>query len=156
MRRFPIRRRDAAGFSMIEVLIALVVLAFGLLGLALLQTMNLRYTKSANQRTQAVNLSGELLDMMRSNRSELAAYEIAETDLSGVTVLPGGCATKAALGAASNVDRWKCEVREALGADARVKVVTSTAPAIEINVQWAESNMPTLDEQGKIQLRTQL
>ena len=156
MRRFPIRRRNAAGFSMIEVLIALVVLAFGLLGLALLQTMNLRYTKSANQRTQAVNLSGELLDMMRSNRSELAAYEIAETDLSGVTVPTGGCATKAALGAASNVDRWKCEVREALGADARVKVVTSTAPAIEINVQWAESNMPTLDEQGKIQLRTQL
>ena len=156
MRRFPIRRRDAAGFSMIEVLIALVVLAFGLLGLALLQTMNLRYTKSANQRTQAVNLSGELLDMMRSNRSELAAYEIAETDLSGVTVPTGGCATKAALGAASNVDRWKCEVREALGADAKVKVVTSTAPAVEINVQWAESNMPALDNQGKIQLRTQL
>lgn len=156
MRRFPIRRRNAAGFSMIEVLIALVVLAFGLLGLALLQTMNLRYTKSANQRTQAVNLSGELLDMMRSNRSELAAYEIAETDLSGVTVPTGGCATKAALGAASNVDRWKCEVREALGADAKVKVVTSTAPAVEINVQWAESNMPALENQGKIQLRTQL
>ena len=103
-----------------------------------------------------LNLSGELLDMMRSIRSELAAYEIAETDLSGVTVPTGGCATKAALGAASNVDRWKCEVREALGADAKVKVVTSTAPAVEINVQWAESNMPALDNQGKIQLRTQL
>lgn len=156
MRLLSVRRRNASGFSMIEVLIALVVLAFGLLGLALLQTMNLRYTKSANQRTQAVNLAGDLLDMMRSNRSELAAYEIGETDLSGVTVPSGGCQTQDSLGAANNVDRWKCEVREALGPDAIVKVVTSTAPAVEINVQWAESNLPALDDQGKITLETQL
>ena len=62
------------GFSMIEVLIALVVLAFGLLGLALLQTTNLRFTKSADQRTQAVNLATEMLDMIRANHSEAAAY----------------------------------------------------------------------------------
>ena len=58
----------AAGFSMIEVLIALLVLAFGLLGFALLQTLNLRYTQSANTRTQATNLAYDLLDQMRSNR----------------------------------------------------------------------------------------
>ncbi len=157
MRRLPIRRRNAGGFSMIEVLIALVVLAFGLLGLALLQTMNLRYTKSANQRTQAVNLAGELLDMMRSNRSELAAYVITDTDLSGVTVPADGCAAQAALGAASNVVRWKCEVREALGADARVSVAADPATgSATVNVQWAESNMPALKDQGKITLGTQL
>jgi type IV pilus assembly protein PilV len=142
---------------MIEVLITLVVLAFGLLGLALLQTMNLRYTKSANQRTQAVNLAGELLDMMRSNRSELAAYAIGETDLSGVIVPPDGCATEPALGAVKNVARWKCEVREALGADATVKVETNAAAnTAKVNVQWAESNMPALLNQGKIELETQL
>ncbi|MBB6598677.1 type IV pilus modification protein PilV [Luteimonas sp. MC1825] len=141
---------------MIEVLIALVVLAIGLLGLALLQTMNLRYTKSANQRTQAVNLAGELLDMMRSNRSELAAYAFTDTDLSGVTVPVGGCETKPALGAASNVERWKCEVREALGADARVSVVSDAAGNATVNVQWAESNMPALQGQGKVTLETKL
>ena len=46
------RRSSVGGFSLLEVLIALVVLGFGLLGYALLQTMNLRFTQSANQRTQ--------------------------------------------------------------------------------------------------------
>jgi type IV pilus assembly protein PilV len=156
MTHLRIRRRNAGGFSLIEVLITLVVLAFGLLGLALLQTMNLRYTKSANQRTQAVNLAGELLDMMRSNRSEIGAYEIADTDLTGVVMPPGGCDTKAVLGAASNVDRWKCEVREALGADAGVKVHTDATNTVIVDVRWAEGNMPTLDNQGKITLKTQL
>ena len=60
------------------------------------------------------------------------------------------------LGAKNNVDRWKCEVREALGADAKVEVITSTAPAVEINVQWAESNLPALEGQGELKLETQL
>lgn len=157
MRRLPLRRRDAAGFSMIEVLIALVVLAFGLLGLALLQTMNLRYTKSADQRTQAVNLAGDLLDMMRTNRSELAAYNIALTDLTGITVPPGGCGTESDLGADSNVARWQCEVREALGPATQVMVNTNAATNITmVEVIWNESNMPALDDQGKITLSTQL
>ena len=155
MRRYSVRRHDAAGFSMIEVLITLVVLAFGLLGLALLQTMNLRYTKSANQRTQAVNLAGELLDMMRSNRSELAGYEIASTSLTGVDV-SDGCATEAVLGATSNVERWKCEVAEALGTSATVAVDTSAAPTVKINVRWDESNVSTLTGQGEIRLETKL
>lgn len=158
MRRLPPRRRDAAGFSMIEVLIALVVLAFGLLGLGLLQTMNLRYTKSADQRTQAVNLADELFDMMRSNRSELAAYVMDLDDMTGVTVPTGGCATQAALGAASNVARWQCEVREALGPQASVQVELLDAATndVRVTVQWDESNMPGLDGDGTIQLRTQL
>ena len=40
----PRRAGRQSGFSMIEVLIALLVLAFGLLGLAFMQTLNLRYT----------------------------------------------------------------------------------------------------------------
>ena len=68
----PRRAGRQSGFSMIEVLIALLVLAFGLLGLAFMQTLNLRYTKSAQQRTQAVNLASELLDTMRANRSQLS------------------------------------------------------------------------------------
>lgn len=157
MRRLPLRRRDAGGFSMIEVLIALVVLAFGLLGLGLLQTMNLRYTKSADQRTKAVNLADELFDMMRSNRSELAAYVMDLDDLTGITV-DDGCETESALGAASNVERWQCEVREALGPDASVQVELLNAATndVRVTVQWDESNMPGLDGDGSIQLRTQL
>lgn len=71
MKRFraPGGRRAAGGFSMIEVLITIIVLAFGLLGFALLQTMNVRFVQSANYRTQATNLAYDLIDQMRANAS---------------------------------------------------------------------------------------
>jgi type IV pilus assembly protein PilV len=153
VRRLSLGRRKTAGFSMIEVLITLVVLAFGLLGLGLLQTLNLRYTKSANQRTQAVNLSGELLDMMRSNRSEIAAYALPETSLSTIEV---PCGTEDSLGAASNLNRWKCEVRETLGADAKVSVqiLDAAKNSVRVEVQWDENKLGPDDT--KVTLDTQL
>lgn len=48
-------------------MIAVLVLGVGLLGLALLQTMNVRFVQSANFRTQATNLGYEVLDQVRAN-----------------------------------------------------------------------------------------
>lgn len=158
-----LRAKPAAmgGFSLIEVMIALVVLAFGLLGLALLQTMNLRYTQSANQRTQAVNLAGELIDMMRTNRSELGAYAMADQDMSGAPAPP--CASSGLLGAATNISRWSCEVREALGPNARVEVQANAATgAVRVLMRWSESNMEqstnntVLANSGRIEMSTRL
>ncbi len=56
------------GFSLIEVLVAMVVLAIGLLGLAGLQTASLKSNNSAYQRSQATILANEMLDRMRANR----------------------------------------------------------------------------------------
>lgn len=153
-----VARRQAAGFSMIEVLITLVVLAFGLLGLGLLQTMNLRYTKSAAQRTQAINLGGELLDMMRSNRSELAAYTMAKSNFDSVTVPEGkGCGSIAVLGAKGNVERWQCEVRETLGPDAYATVAIEAATnKATVAVNWDETGTGAADERGEIKLETRL
>jgi type IV pilus assembly protein PilV len=55
------------GFTMIEVLIALVVLSIGLLGLAGLQSTGLRFNQSAGMRTQATQLAYDMSDRMRSN-----------------------------------------------------------------------------------------
>jgi type IV pilus assembly protein PilV len=54
--------------TLIEVLIALLVLSLGLLGLAGLQTVSLQYNTSAYYRTQATALTNGLADRMRSNR----------------------------------------------------------------------------------------
>jgi type IV pilus assembly protein PilV len=146
------------GFSLIEVLIALVVLAFGLLGLALLQTVNLKYTQSANQRTQAVNLAGELLDMMRSNRSEVSAYYMPDGSLSGVDVAANGCPMPNPVGAAANVTRWRCEVREALGPDASVAVGPDAADPdqVTVTVRWVEAGSVVANDQGEITVSSRL
>lgn len=59
--------RKQKGISLIEVLITLVVLSIGLLGIAALQTISLRSAQVSYQRTQAVNLAYEVLDVARAN-----------------------------------------------------------------------------------------
>ncbi len=60
------------GFSLVEVLIALLVLTIGLLGLANLQGQSISSSYNAHLRTQATSLARNVIDRMRANR-ELAA-----------------------------------------------------------------------------------
>lgn len=149
------RSQRQSGFSMIEVLIALVVLAFGLLGLALMQTLNLRYTQSAQQRTLAVNLASELLDTMRANRSQIGAYAMGQSDFAGVN-FSGGCGTFDPATAARNIERWKCEVKEALGPESYARVDVSDAPTVSVTVFWTEPETDNLAGGGRIVLETTL
>ncbi len=57
------------GFSLIEVLVALLVLSIGLLGLAALQTTGLKFNHQSYERTQAVMQAYDVIDRMRANRS---------------------------------------------------------------------------------------
>ena len=61
------------GFTLLEVLIAIVVLSFGLMGLAGIQAVGVRNTHSANLRTLAVQQAYDMADRMRANAAGLAA-----------------------------------------------------------------------------------
>jgi type IV pilus assembly protein PilV len=63
-----LRLSRQSGFTLVEILIALLVLSIGLLGLAGLQTAGLRANHSANLRTQATLLAYDMTDRMRANR----------------------------------------------------------------------------------------
>lgn len=65
------------GFTLIEVLIAMLVLAVGLLGLAGLQATSLKNNQSAYNRSQATQLAYDLADKMRANVAGLATYTTA-------------------------------------------------------------------------------
>ncbi|NQD91987.1 type IV pilus modification protein PilV [Pseudomonas sp. CrR25] len=56
------------GFSLIEVLIALLVLAIGLLGMASLMLTSMKSNQSAYQRSQANWLAYDIAERMRLNR----------------------------------------------------------------------------------------
>ena len=59
------------GFTLIEVLIAMLVLGVGLLGLAGLQAKSLSNTQSAYNRSLATELAYDLADRMRANNNPL-------------------------------------------------------------------------------------
>ncbi|MBA2556659.1 MAG: type IV pilus modification protein PilV [Chloroflexi bacterium] len=134
--RIRLRAKGESGFSMIEVLIALVVLALGLLGFALLQTMNLRYTQSANQRTQATNLAYDLIDQMRANNLAAAQYQAASFAPNSET----GANCTRPVGTTSitqNVTRWRCQVAESLGTQSSANV-TYAARQVTVQISWGE------------------
>ena len=67
-------RRRHRGFTVVEVLVALVVLSVGLLGIAKLMLFAARSNDSAYLRSQATALAYEMLDTMRANRSAAIAH----------------------------------------------------------------------------------
>ena len=79
------------GFTLLEVLIALLILSIGLLGLAALQTTGLRSNEMASMRTTSTQLAYDISDRMRANPAGVTAneYELAggdEPDLTGTSV----------------------------------------------------------------------
>jgi len=56
------------GVTLLEVLIAVVILAIGFLGVAALQTQAVKATHSAAQKSEATMLAYLMLDAMRANR----------------------------------------------------------------------------------------
>ena len=60
---------SAGGFTLIEVLVALVVMSVGLLGLALLQQNAVAFNRDAYLASQATVLAYDIADRIRGNRS---------------------------------------------------------------------------------------
>lgn len=58
------------GFTLIEVLIAMLIMALGLLGLAAMQATGLRNNQSAYHRSQATQLAYDMADRIRANFTE--------------------------------------------------------------------------------------
>ena len=62
------------GVSLIEVLVAMTVLAIGLLGMAALLGNAMQFNQGSQARTQAVLLSNDMAERVRANRPNRAAY----------------------------------------------------------------------------------
>ena len=57
------------GTTLMEVLVSLLVLSFGLLGMAGVQSVSLRNNQAAYFRTQATMLTSEIIERMRANKT---------------------------------------------------------------------------------------
>jgi len=81
-------RQTIRGFTLIEVLVTLVVLAIGLLGLAGLQASSLKHNNNAYQRTQATYLAYDILDRMRTNPVGVEAGGYDDIDTLPLPAIP--------------------------------------------------------------------
>ena len=101
----------SAGFTLIEVLVALLVLAVGLLGVAALQFRGIQYSQGALMRSMVSTLTYDITERIRSNQADVASY--LGTYTVG-TSPPAGCDPTLGKNAVNDLLCWRSELARAL------------------------------------------
>ncbi|RBP29195.1 type IV pilus assembly protein PilV [Marinobacter pelagius] len=118
--------KRASGFSLIEVLIAVVILAIGLLGVAAVQVVSLQQTNNSYLQTKANLHAQNIAERIRLNGgNSLSTSEVSEVE---------------------------AEVEESLGSDATVQTALNGSLAT-ITLTW-EEKVPASQESDGTETRT--
>jgi len=149
--RRPRLRARSPGFTLVEVLAALVVLSVGLLGMIKLSFSSVQANSSAYMRSQSSALMQEIIDNMHANRNQAVvagAYAIAYGVVPGA---PGQDCSVVTTCADSDVTAydlyiWKQRLAAALpNGDGQVVLTPTLLPngntgiLATISVQWNDS-----------------
>jgi type IV pilus assembly protein PilV len=134
----PATQRRSRGFTMVEALVALVVLAVGMLGIAGLYVTTLRSGSSAIFRMQAVNLATDMADRIRANRNANLFYNDAPADNSCFGTAAVDCTPEQM--AQNDLFLWNTQLAQILpSGTGTVTVNGASAPfAYTITVTWFE------------------
>jgi type IV pilus assembly protein PilV len=111
------QRRIAPGFTLLEVLIAIVVVAFGLLGLAGLQVFSLKNNQSASLRVAATNLTTDIIDRMKANYIGVINNNYNRPNTADYNTTVANCATSGCIPtdlAANDLREWQQRVAASL------------------------------------------
>jgi len=138
-------RRRMTGVTMVESLVALVVISVGMLGIAGLYLASLKAGRTASLRVQAINLVSDMADRIRANKNGKAAYGSAQYDGE-----PGAheCTTANCTSdemAENDLNSWFATINDSLrslGAVGSVTYVVPAAPEIPryvVAISWREA-----------------
>ena len=125
-------KKSQSGFSMVEVLVSILVLSFGLLGLAALQAVAMKNSHSAYYRNQATIMAHEILDRIRANPGA-ANVNVANYNIALAAAAPAGVAI-------ANVDlsEWKNHIAASLPVGKGGVAVVNTNQ-VSVVIQWDDS-----------------
>lgn len=130
--------RRSHGFSLLEVLVTLVLVAIGLLGVAGMQVAAIRLGDAADIRSKGSTFIDAIAERIQTNPNNAAAYAVS---------LTGSVSAGAA---AADVTAWKASIAQALTngqgsitvtPDGSCPAVTATSRVcnlVTIVVQWSE------------------
>ena len=130
IRRQPRASRQQRGASLLEVLIAVLILAVGMLGMAALQAITLKNTGSAAQRSSAVIQSYAIFDLMRANRD---AARAGQYNQGWLCEAPGGGNR-----INNDISQWIGQLKGAMGESACGRIACG-ANDCRVGVRWDDS-----------------
>lgn len=126
------------GFSLIEVLVALIIMSVGMLGIAGLYVQSMQAGRTSMLRHNAVILAGDVADRIRSNPRAAAEYAIAGGADNGCVNGTVDC-TEAEM-AGNDVLLWTTQADESMP-NGEVTITfddTVSPPNYTIQVSWDE------------------
>ncbi|MCB1845235.1 MAG: type IV pilus modification protein PilV [Halioglobus sp.] len=129
--------RQAQGFTLVEVLIALIIMSVGMLGIAGLYVHSMQSGRTSMFRHNAVTLAGDVADRIRANPRAAAAYEGAAANNGCVN---GGVNCTPQEMAANDIFVWDQQALDTLP-NGNITVVMNNGvapPTYQITVSWDE------------------
>jgi type IV pilus assembly protein PilV len=131
------------GAGIIEVMVALVILAIGLLGIAGLQLASLQHNHSAALRSNAIALCYDALDRMRANRD---AASTGEYTTGFADPAPGGASI-----AAQDLQEWKALLASLPSGAGEISSAAAGGRLLfTVTVQWDDSRGAEAAEQFQV------
>ena len=143
------RHTRTAGFTLIEVLVALVVMAVGMLGIAGLYIESLRSGQMSVSYTNAVTLAASMADRIRANPTAIGAYAGAAAGNGTAGTAANNCVNGAAdcappQMAADDWFWWYEDVKDQIPEGRQASVQVVGAPPVNvytIQLQWPERGL---------------
>jgi type IV pilus assembly protein PilV len=130
--------KRVGGFTLVEVLIALIILSVGMLGIAGLYVHSIQAGRTSLFRHHAVTLAGDVADRIRANPRAEAAYSQAGGNNNCVN---GGVDCTPVQMAANDIDLWDQQAEDTLpNGTVTVDFFDNGAlpPTYQITVAWDE------------------
>ena len=148
-------RRRSGGFSLLEVLVTLLIVSFGLLGLSKMQAAALSNTQTARARSLIALQASSLAAAMHGNRgfwakagdapTNLSATGTTITDAAGILNATADCGPTASAScspaqlAAYDFQAWVGNMNDRFPSYTATVQCTAAAPvSCVINLSWAE------------------
>ncbi len=133
------------GFTLIEILIALIILSFGLLGLAGLQAASMQQNQDSSFRSQATALAYDLADRIRANSSQIAIYLALAPALNNNCLGIAGCTPQQM--ANHDLAEWNAALNSLPGGGVG-SIAQTAANVYTIYVNWDDDKDGSLDNDG--------
>ena len=139
----PKNFQKSRGFTLVEVLVALVVMTVGMLGVAVLYLEGLRMNRTSINRTIAVSLTADMAERIQANRDGQLAYVGAGPGADNACVNGPAvtiCSTQAQ--AADDWFRWLDDVQGRLPVGVIANIAAKPVGQLwqyNIQLQWPET-----------------